>query len=117
MRFCDDWRVVEGVTLTTNRVSSQLAGLPQCQEREDLYGIAQMLINEGFDPEDFWVAEYPTKGVYNIERKGLEVGTDYFCISNDNGVLTPQYISSKLVDGTNQLQCKTIKDSIKLMEC
>lgn len=117
MKFIGDYKIVEGVTLTTNRVSSALAGLPQCQEREDLFLIAQMLINEGFDPEDFWVVEYPTDKTYVIERKGDKAGVDYFTIYNDNGKLVPQYTTVKMIDNVNQFDCETIREAIKLTEC
>lgn len=117
MEFLDDWRVIEGNTLTTNRVSSTLAMLPKCQEREDLFQIAQMLINEGFNPEDFWVKEYPIKGTYCIERKCDQAGVDYFMIESRDGILVPQYVTEQMINNRNLFDCETIKDSIKRMEC
>lgn len=110
-----DLRAIEDVTLSTNRVSSELAGLPRCQAREDLFSIAQMMIDEGFDPEEFRIVDYTGDLTYNIERNGVNTGVDHFSIFNDNGTLIPQYFKLTLSRGLVGYRCKTIKESIKMI--
>lgn len=108
------WKLIEGTNLAKAHIRSSL---PDCLEKDHLLEISSMLRQEGFMPIDFVVCEYPIEGVYCIERIGNKKGIDYFMVHEDYGVLTPYYTTLELKDDVNNFPCKTIKESIELMEC
>lgn len=122
--YLGDWTIFEGVVLTENREISYLNNIRDCLEKEHLFEIATMLKREGFVPEEFWLIEYPTEGIYFFERiihnrkVVKQRGIDYFCISCDEGVLRPHFQTVKIDDssGCNDFPCDSIKESIKRME-
>lgn len=123
--YLGDWTIFEGIVLTENRKLSYLDNVRDCLEKEHLFEIAAMLKREGFIPEEFWLIEYPVKGVYFFERiiQNRKIvkqrGIDFFCISCDDGILRPHFqtVEADVESGYNDFPCDSIKESIKKMEC
>lgn len=85
-------------------------------EKEHLFGIREMLEKEGFDPDQFFVGEYPIEGVYVCHKANQE---DFFTVAWDDelNALTPTYTTEHMDEnGYNCFNCDTIKESIALTE-
>lgn len=81
----------------------------------DLLQIRAMLCLEGFDPNDFYLCEYPAEGIYCCDQ-GL--GKNYFTIDSTEGNLTPTYTTKNMDEnGFNNFFCVTIRQSIEWTEC
>ncbi|MGO3600036.1 MAG: hypothetical protein ACTIOD_05800 [Enterococcus faecalis] len=108
--YLDDWRTIEG-SLTEERINSIL----YCLEKDHLFGIREMLSEEGFEPDEFFIRENPALGVYIVCRENQE---DYLTIHEENGNLTPIYVTNDFDEnGTNCFPCKEIAKAIALNEC
>lgn len=108
----DKWKEVEG-SLEISRVFQ----IEDVSERENLLKIRQMLTEEGFDPDSFYVHEYPIYGVYICCQDNQK---NYFTVEDDgkSDSLIPTYTTVKCDENRNNcFSCETIKDSIRLMEC
>lgn len=108
--YLSDWKVIQG-TLNLSRVMA----LPECAEKDHLHIIREMLVMEDFNPDEFFVHEYPTDGVYVCCQANQE---NYFTIQELEGKLVPYYVTEKCDEhGFNNFPCKTIKESIDKTEC
>ncbi|MGM0110124.1 hypothetical protein [Enterococcus sp. DIV0187] len=108
--YLDDWRVIQG-SLNEDRINA----LPSCLEKEHQFKIREMLSDEGYESDEFFVREYPRAGVYIICRENQE---DYFTIYEENGDLTPIYVTKEVdEEGKNCFPCKEIATAIALTEC
>lgn len=108
--YLDDWRTIEG-SLIEERINM----MPSCLEKDHLFGIRELLLNEGFEPDEFFVREYPTVGVYILCRENQE---DFFTIHEENHELTPVYVTKEFDEnGVNCFPCKEITTAIALTEC
>lgn len=112
--YGDNWKEIEGTSLAKAKIRENLF---DSLEKEHLLQISSMLRAEGFMPIDFIVCEYPTEGVYCIERISRKKREDYFMVHEDGGILKPYYTTTKSVKGINNFPCKTIRESIEKMEC
>lgn len=113
-KYIYNWKDIEGINLTKTAIRNILV---DSLEKEHLLQISSMLSEEGFNPIDFTLCEYPSEGVYCIEKIGKKRGVDYFVIEEQKGKLTPTYTTLKSVDGFNDFPCNSIKESIEKMEC
>lgn len=108
--YLDNWRIIEG-SLLEERINM----MPSCLEKDHLFEIREMLSDEGFEPDEFFVREYPTSGVYILCRENQE---DYFTIHAENSNLTPVYVTKDFDEnGMNCFPCKEITAAIALTEC
>ncbi len=109
-KYNGNWKILEG-PLRIERLQK----LPECLEKEHLFKITQMLRNENFDPESFYLHEYPIEGVYMCCQINQN---NYFSIQETEGDLIPHYTTEKLNEqGLNTFPCTSIRESIQKMEC
>lgn len=110
MNYLGDWKVIQG-EISEERILN----LPDCLEKIHLQKIREFLIKEEFNPDTFYVHEYPIEGVYICCQDKQE---NYFCIQDDRGVLRPYYTTIEYDDnGHNNFPCDSIRESINRMEC
>lgn len=112
-KYSYNWKDIEGINLTEAAIKNSLV---DSLEKEHLLQISSMLSEEGFNPVDFTLCEYPIEGVYYIERIGKKRGVDYFMIHEDKGILRPYYSTIKSINKINNFPCQSIKESIEKME-
>lgn len=111
-----NWKLFEGV----NMAKDSLLRLLDSKEKDDLIEINEMMIEQGFDPESFWLIEIPINGVYCFDNGTFEYMGEfhkYFSIGDNDGVLTPTFTTIDFnEDGYNCFYCKTIQESIDKTE-
>lgn len=109
-KYLEQWKAIEG-SLRENRIEK----LPDCLEKKHLFQIRNMLEDEGFDPDVFFVVEYPAHGIYCCNHI---YGGKYFIIQEYEDKLSPYYTTWEMnEDGINNFPCKSIGESISLTEC
>lgn len=113
-KYIYNWQDIEGINLAKAAIRNILS---DSLEKEHLLKISSMLSDEGFNPIDFTLCEYPTEGIYCVERIGKKRGVDHFMVHDEGGILIPYYSTTKLINGINNFPCKSIKESIEKMEC
>lgn len=107
--YISEWRIVEG-NLSEERINL----LPACLEKNHLFMIRDMLSDEGYEPDEFQVKEYPADGVYILCREQEE---DYFTVHEEDNHLIPVYVKAELDEnGVNCFSCKEITTAIALNE-
>ncbi|MGA4725408.1 hypothetical protein ACOJB9_14825 [Carnobacterium maltaromaticum] len=104
-----NWKWFEG----TRMDQLELARLLKSKEKEHLLEINKMMIEEGYNPEDYYLVEIPINGVYCIDNNRIgKTDFDYFVVEELSGKLTPTYVTKELDEnGYNNFPCETIRES------
>lgn len=115
MDYINNWRMFSGKLLT----EESIATMPESLEKNHIQGTREMLIKEGFDPNEFRVDELPIEGVYYFERALDKRGVDYFSLFvEEDGTLKPQFTMLEYDEnGCNTFPCNSIQESIDKHEC
>lgn len=113
--YIDNWRMFSGKLMT----GESIAAMPESLEKDHIKAAREMLITEGFNPDEFRVDEIPIEGVYYFEKAIQERGVDYFSLTvEEDGTLKPQYTTLECDEnGWNTFPCNTIRESIDKHEC